>query len=613
VLVGVGVPDYPRGSKLFGPREWRGQIEYIVHDSCEANNATNSYSSSSPTTQSSSSLKTLVTRVTYLFNIEYAPYKVPSSGLLHSVSEIIEREVKLMLVSDDLESLHLFLTEVISTNEKSLVEYPCVPAKSTSCATVKTMMSFEHDATLSSERVTYEFLRREGSLVIDIEGKYYFTYIGVQAIEAQTEIILEGVPANEMGNDELAVFESATRQFLSNAIRPISEINGGVRILTVKVKQQNLKESPQTGSRQMIPSAGGLVRGLQESSSISLTILVTGAFQPPAEIDFLFLIKDFIDKEEEALINNLVNPPGAIGAISTGAAYFEHVKDINLVAQPPTPSPTVTVVNPTTSDKSIWSSALPKVIFIGSGIIIIIVTIILFFILRRKKPKKDKEREKEIKNMCVTTKDRRRSTRSMVLMNNSNEDLRELIHDTQLEAMSKREKDDFTVSTATSSRSGGSKNVRNFRSALEVVDEAGDEEESSTHSETEHSSLRRSQRNIKPKNEQRSQRNIRPEYEQVSRRNIQPEYEQRSTRNIQPEYEQRSRGNTQSEYEQRTAPAQSVSIDDESVAVSALTCNTGALSKASKSSRSRRHLDDDTAAVSALTWDSRASRGFRTI
>eukprot|EP00957_Ditylum_brightwellii_P172629 13141677-Ditylum_brightwellii.AAC.1 len=76
VLVGVGVPDYPAGATLSGPREWRGQIKYIIHESCESAFTANTYlSPTAPATQTSLPPKILVTRVTYLFNVEYDPYK----------------------------------------------------------------------------------------------------------------------------------------------------------------------------------------------------------------------------------------------------------------------------------------------------------------------------------------------------------------------------------------------------------------------------------------------------------------------------------------------------------------------------------------------------------
>mmetsp|Transcript_36640 Transcript_36640/g.53573 ORF Transcript_36640/g.53573 Transcript_36640/m.53573 type:complete len:587 (+) Transcript_36640:1-1761(+) len=576
VLVGVGVPDYPRGSKLFGPREWRGQIKYIIHESCESAFTANTYlSPTAPATQTSLPPKILVTRVTYLFNVEYDPYKVPLSGLLNTISKIIARKVDNMVVSDDLLKTlatyyRLDLFEVVSTEEHGSAEDACVPVKSKACAAVKTVISLEHDATLSPELVTFEFLRRKDNLEGNLEESYYFSYIGEQEVETQTEIILEGVPAKEMENNEVAIFESATKRFLNDVINPISEANGDLQILAVRVIQQNLKDSSQEHSSGMDPSGNRSGRELQTpSSSIGIITFVTGQYQPPSEIDFPGLIKDVIERDKENLVKSLVNltRSGDNGTIPTGAAYFVNLKNVKGVAQPLTPSPTALEIS-TTSDEFIWSPTRFMAVFVGSSAILVVIKVLFSFILRRRNSKvadTDNESQNEPKYFCIGTKkkkDRRpkkRSRRSMLLMDDSNDVLSDMIHGDRLK-VNRQENDDSTVSTSgntmstcsgESTGSGRSKSVRNFYSALEVVDEASDEEDSSTQSEVELSPI------------------------EASRKNTKPEYK--------------------------------IVVDDQSVAVSDLTCNTGRLSRTSRSSRSHRDLDDDDAVVSV----GRSHRGRR--
>eukprot|EP00957_Ditylum_brightwellii_P048682 3693754-Ditylum_brightwellii.AAC.1 len=62
------------------------------------------------------------------------------------------------------------------------------------------------------------------------------------AVEAESEIILEGVPFKEMGNNKVAIFEKTIKKFLNGAIKSTLETNDGVEALAVIAKKQKSRK-----------------------------------------------------------------------------------------------------------------------------------------------------------------------------------------------------------------------------------------------------------------------------------------------------------------------------------------------------------------------------------
>mmetsp|Transcript_3537 Transcript_3537/g.5121 ORF Transcript_3537/g.5121 Transcript_3537/m.5121 type:complete len:83 (+) Transcript_3537:612-860(+) len=63
--------------------------------------------------------------------------------------------------------------------------------------------------------------------------------LGKQAIDAEYNIILEGVPAKVMSKDGVAIFEKTIKTFLNDAIKSSLDADGDVEVLAVKKKKKN--------------------------------------------------------------------------------------------------------------------------------------------------------------------------------------------------------------------------------------------------------------------------------------------------------------------------------------------------------------------------------------
>mmetsp|Transcript_8397 Transcript_8397/g.12344 ORF Transcript_8397/g.12344 Transcript_8397/m.12344 type:complete len:107 (-) Transcript_8397:592-912(-) len=90
--------------------------------------------------------------------------------------------------------------------------------------------------------VVYQFLRHKDKLKIN-RNDYSFNCIGKQAIDAEYNIILEGVPAKVMSKDEVAIFEKTIKTFLNDAIKSSLDADGDVEVLAVKKKKNRNRES----------------------------------------------------------------------------------------------------------------------------------------------------------------------------------------------------------------------------------------------------------------------------------------------------------------------------------------------------------------------------------
>mmetsp|Transcript_8028 Transcript_8028/g.10592 ORF Transcript_8028/g.10592 Transcript_8028/m.10592 type:complete len:80 (+) Transcript_8028:1633-1872(+) len=75
------------------------------------------------------------------------------------------------------------------------------------CTTVESVVTLAHNVDLSSDDVTYKFLCIIDNLWDDLDqDPYDISYVGEELVENQTTFILKGVPAEDMGADEVDFF-----------------------------------------------------------------------------------------------------------------------------------------------------------------------------------------------------------------------------------------------------------------------------------------------------------------------------------------------------------------------------------------------------------------------
>merc|ERR1712012_492424 len=163
----------------------------------------------------------------------------------------VGEKISSLFVTDDLLDAYstfrgLDVVNVSSSDKVENAPSECVAKTVTDvCTTVETVLTLSHDSALTFDEVSYYFLRLREDLTNSLNKKqdlYIVTYVGEQSVEARTVIVVKGVPAKKMGEDETAFFENIAKQFLSGDFDSSLEGNSVAKILTVEVEQQKLAE-----------------------------------------------------------------------------------------------------------------------------------------------------------------------------------------------------------------------------------------------------------------------------------------------------------------------------------------------------------------------------------
>uniref|UniRef100_A0A7S4QQ76 Uncharacterized protein n=1 Tax=Ditylum brightwellii TaxID=49249 RepID=A0A7S4QQ76_9STRA len=203
------------------------------------------------------------------------------------------------------------------------------------CTTVETVVTLAHDVDLSSDDVTYEFLRIIDDLWDDLDqAPYDVSYVGEELVESRTSFILKGVPAKDMGADEIEFFENVAKQFLNG----VSD-SDGVKFLTVDVKKQTLAEDGGFENAAYSIFNGRSRNHLTSSfvlkpSNTIVDVAFKGYYQPPPEVDFPALIQDSISDGSDELVKVLSD---SLSSNSAGAAFFQNMWEIEVMKMPITP------------------------------------------------------------------------------------------------------------------------------------------------------------------------------------------------------------------------------------------------------------------------------------
>ena len=264
------------------------------------------------------------------------------------------------------------------------------------CTLVNTEVTLTHTPNLEDQAIKYELLKRKDDVVASIEdsgfGQLVVHYVGDVSLDTSVVISLEGVPEREMGMGQTYFFEKFARSFLNQQMEQDSESGRGVKVLTIRVKQQEIH----TGDAYRPPRLLSIWRGLWQrrlpvssGATVDITATITGEHRPPPHIEFDSLVEDSFDRDGHKFTDDLKTE--ATRALDEDdALFFKEVQDVKarvVLSIAPTTAPT-TINNTTVVVVDMLS--LPHPIIVGSALGVALVfgglIALCLFLRKRRKP-----------------------------------------------------------------------------------------------------------------------------------------------------------------------------------------------------------------------------------
>jgi len=328
LLEGKGVASYPPFSdkaKFFAPRVFTGSIKYFVEKPCDepslmpstkptpapTQHPTPSPTTVAPTPQSSvsPSLGPILTSVEFkfLFVVDFNEIDFVTIEL-HDVTEDVLEEFfnrgreGSTVMDRIINEGELYYDGVISIVSLDPEEYECdATDPNKACVGVECVVEISHNDKVSHLEVRYAML----SMKELIYPKLTFTntkYIGPKPIETINTVQLSGVDYDAFNDQEtIKYLEEAVREFLAT-VQDQADIASVTIVATNKV--ETVETSPYV--RRFLQSvARSRTHISQDTSSVDLTIAVTGEYQPPPELKFDELTRESFDNEGDALVELL--------------------------------------------------------------------------------------------------------------------------------------------------------------------------------------------------------------------------------------------------------------------------------------------------------------------
>ena len=125
-------------------------------------------------------------------------------------------------------------------------------------------------------------------------------YIGPKAIETLTQVQLEGV--------DLSVFENSENvRYLENAVKLfLAQVQDQADIASVTVLDASKVEATEDNRfRRFLQAIARSRAHTQDTSSVDLTISITGEYQPPPELDLGKLVTESFQKEGDVFVDTV--------------------------------------------------------------------------------------------------------------------------------------------------------------------------------------------------------------------------------------------------------------------------------------------------------------------
>jgi hypothetical protein len=301
VHVGGGLMEFPFSRYLFEPRLFNGLIYYEIAGNCN------------------DLLET--TRVPLQFTvlhdntITFTQVQSQINSIMNtSITTLLQTDTQLKQFQSSFELKIANVTTTISQvyNIEAVAE--CQTGSTKNCVAIVTTITFEHSEGLSSGQVTYEALLQQPTFTAHLnKGKFNVTYAGELPISSNLILTLKGVPeGQQMEQNYIDYFQKTTKTFLKEQMLNLMSLN----VLNVMVTNQS------DSSRRY--------RRLDSSSSLDVTVTITGEYIPPLFVDYGDVISDAIRGGSGLLADDLRNNGAKPVFLKTGGAdYFATLQSVN--------------------------------------------------------------------------------------------------------------------------------------------------------------------------------------------------------------------------------------------------------------------------------------------
>lgn len=302
IYAGVSVSQFPafheQGS-YFSPRIWKGAIHYTTDVICPE-----------PTPlPTSPPLEPISTDVFFRFVIEHDPAVL--GVVLSDISEIVTNFITEVIADGDklvLSELTLDggirLENVKSDKYESVFEDKCTSSGTDEvCSGIESVATFSHSPHFTSTQVRYAFYLYAPDILNHILN-YSAFYTGPRATNTDVILKIDGVELEAFTNEESSeYFENTVLEFLSDSL------DGQINLADVSIKESVLL--PHHEHRQIEEdlrlkySTETSRERLHYTSSVNVSIAVTGEYQPPPDVNLRELVSDSFEDDAEILVENL--------------------------------------------------------------------------------------------------------------------------------------------------------------------------------------------------------------------------------------------------------------------------------------------------------------------